>query len=92
LYVTILTLPNTLHIHCHYDLELAVASIIDIEIDIISVVILATAMLLWTADPGWPEHVKPELERRVRSLPSSFLLPPVAGELFVNADVYQERL
>jgi hypothetical protein len=81
-----------LHIHCHYDFELAVASIIGIEIDILSVVILAMVMLLWTAHPGCPEHAKPELERRVRSLPSSFLLPPVAGEVFVDADVCQESL
>lgn len=92
MYVTILTLPNTLHIHCRCDFELAVASTIGIEIGILSVDILAMAMLLWTAHPGCPEHVKPELERHVRSLLSFFLLSPVADELFVNADVCQERL
>jgi hypothetical protein len=92
LYVTILTLPNTSHIHCDCNFELAVAFIICIEIDILSFVILAMAMLLWTAYPGCPEHGKPELERRVRFLPSSFLLPPVAGELIVNGDRCQERL
>jgi hypothetical protein len=89
LYVTIQTLPNTLHIRCHCDFELAVVSIIGIEIDIRSVVILAMAMLLWIAHPGCPEYLRSELERRVRSLPSSFLLLHVAGEVFVNADVFQ---
>ena len=50
------------------------------------------AMSLWTAHPDCPEHLKSELERRVRSLPSFFLLPPIAGEVFINPDVCQERL
>ncbi|KAF7511454.1 hypothetical protein GJ744_004643 [Endocarpon pusillum] len=50
------------------------------------------AMSLWTAHPDCPEHLKPELERRVRSLPSSFLLPPIANEVFDNPNVCYERL
>jgi hypothetical protein len=50
------------------------------------------ATLLWTAHPDWPEHVKAELEARIRSFSSSFLLAPADGEVFDNADVYQERL
>jgi hypothetical protein len=42
---------------------------------------------LWTAHPDCPEHVKTDLEARVRSLPSSFLNVPVAGEVFDSADV-----
>ena len=47
---------------------------------------------LWTAHPDYPEHVKIELETRVRSLPPSFLLAPINGEVFENADVCHERL
>jgi hypothetical protein len=47
---------------------------------------------LWRAHPECPEHVKAELETRVRSLPSSFLLAPVDGEVFQNKDLSQERL
>jgi hypothetical protein len=50
------------------------------------------AMPLWTAHPDCPQHVKIELETRVRSFPSSFLLAPVDGEVFENADLCQERL
>jgi hypothetical protein len=50
------------------------------------------ATMLWRAHPECPEHVKAELETRVRSFPSSFLLAPVDGELFQNADICQERL
>jgi hypothetical protein len=39
-----------------------------------------------------PEHVKAELELRVRSLPSSFLVAPVDSEVFENAALCQERL
>jgi hypothetical protein len=47
---------------------------------------------LWTAHPDCPEHVQKELETRVRSFPPSFLLAPVAGEVFENGDVCKERL
>ncbi|ERF71028.1 hypothetical protein EPUS_03308 [Endocarpon pusillum Z07020] len=47
---------------------------------------------LWTAHPECPEHVKAQLEARVRSFPSSFLLAPVDGEVFENPDICQERL
>jgi hypothetical protein len=50
------------------------------------------ATVLWRAHPEYPEHVKAELETRVRSFSSSFLLAPVDGELFQNADTCQERL
>ena len=49
-------------------------------------------MPLWTAHPECPEHIKPVLEARVRSFPASFLLAPVAGEVFENPDLCQERL
>jgi hypothetical protein len=49
-------------------------------------------MALWSAHPDCPEHVKPELEARVRSLPPSFLLAPEAGEVFESADTCYERL
>jgi hypothetical protein len=47
---------------------------------------------LWTAHPDCPEHVKKELETRKRSFPPSFLLAPVAGEVFESGDVCEERL
>jgi hypothetical protein len=47
---------------------------------------------LWSAHSECPEHVKVELEARVRSFPPSCLLAPVAGEVFDNPDVCQERL
>ena len=50
------------------------------------------ATLLWSAHPECPEHVKSYLEARVRSFPPSFLLAPVAGEIFDNPDVCKERL
>ena len=50
------------------------------------------ATSLWTAHPDCPEHVKAELEARVRSFPSSFLLAPTPGEVFDNPDVCYERL
>ena len=50
------------------------------------------ATLLWTAHPECPEHVKSDLEARVRSFPPSFLLAPAAGEVFDNPDVCKERL
>jgi hypothetical protein len=53
--------------------------------------IVTIAAPLWTAHPDCPEHVKTDLEARVRSLPSS-LNVPVAGEVFDNADICQERL
>jgi hypothetical protein len=49
-------------------------------------------MSLWTAHPDYPARVKTQLKTRVRSFPPSFLLPPIAGELFVNPDTCQERL
>jgi hypothetical protein len=50
------------------------------------------ASFLWTAHSKCPEHRKPDLKARVRSLPSSYLLHPVAGEVFKNLDLCQERL
>ena len=50
------------------------------------------ATVLWLAHPECPEHAKAELELRVRSLPSSFLVAPVDGEVFENAALCQERL
>jgi hypothetical protein len=50
------------------------------------------ATVLCLAHPECPEHVKAELELRVRSLPSSFLVAPVDGEVFENAALCQERL
>jgi hypothetical protein len=47
---------------------------------------------LMDCSPGLPQHVKIELKMRVRSFPSFFLLAPVDGEVFENADLYQERL
>jgi hypothetical protein len=52
----------------------------------------AMASFLWTAHSEFPEHLKKNLEARVRSLPSSYLLRPVAGEVFENSDLCQERL
>ncbi len=49
-------------------------------------------MSLWTAHPDCPEHIKAELEARVRSFPPDFLELPIAGEVFENPDVCQERL
>jgi hypothetical protein len=51
-----------------------------------------SAAPLWTAHPYCPEHVKTELETRIRSFPPSFLLALVAGEVFKNRDVCKERL
>jgi hypothetical protein len=56
------------------------------------VVLVAMATLLWSPYPDCPEHVKPELEARVRSFPPSFLQALIAGEVFDNSDVCQERL
>lgn len=50
------------------------------------------AIPLWTAHPDRPEHIRVELEGRIRSFPASFLELPVAGEVFENPDVCQERL
>ena len=47
---------------------------------------------LWTAHSDCPEHVKIELEARVRSLPPFFLLFPIASEVFKDPDTCQERL
>jgi hypothetical protein len=46
----------------------------------------------WTGHPGCPEHVHPELEARVKSLPPLFLSCPANGEVFDNPDNFQERL
>ena len=91
MYGAILTFSNTLSSHCLYKFELAVASQRDLEIDILGVVFAMSAPL-WTAHPDCPEHVKRELETRIRSFPPSFLLAPVAGEVFENGDVCKERL
>jgi hypothetical protein len=47
---------------------------------------------LWIAHPKCPEHVKTGLETCVQSFTPSFLLAPIGGEVFENADVSQERL
>ena len=47
---------------------------------------------LWTAHPDCPEHIKIELEARVRSLPPFFLLFSTAGEVFEDPNTCQERL
>lgn len=47
---------------------------------------------LWTAHPECSEHVKSDLEARIRSFPPSFLLTPVAGEVFDNPNLCKERL
>ena len=49
-------------------------------------------MAQWTAHPDCPAHVKVGLEARVRSLPTSHLTAPVAGEVFENAQLCRERL
>ena len=38
------------------------------------------------------EHVKADLEARVRSFPPSYLLAPIAGEIFDNVELCKERL
>jgi hypothetical protein len=47
---------------------------------------------LWNAHPECPEHVKSDLEARVRWFAPSFLIAPLAGEVFDNPDVCKERL
>lgn len=49
-------------------------------------------MTSWTAHPNCPEHIREELEAKLRSLPPSFLVAPAAGEVFENADLCQDRL
>jgi hypothetical protein len=71
-------------------LKPAVAFYFDIEIEFLVLYFNMTA--LWDARPDCPEHLKIELKTRVRSFPPSFLLAPVDGEVFENADVCQERL
>ena len=55
-------------------------------------ILVAMATPLWTAHPECSEHVKAQLEARVRSFPSSFLFISVNGEVFENPDICQERL
>ena len=50
------------------------------------------ATQLWSAHPECPEHVKADLEARVRSFPPSYLLAPIAGEVFDNLELCKERL
>jgi hypothetical protein len=50
------------------------------------------AAQLWNAHPACPEHVKADLEARVRSFPSYYLLAPIAGEVFDNVELCKERL
>jgi hypothetical protein len=45
---------------------------------------------LWTAHPECPEHVKIELKTGVQSFLSFFLLVPISGKVFDNADVSQK--
>jgi hypothetical protein len=90
LYVAILRFSNVGIRLLFAKLNPAVASYFDIEIEIL--VLYFNITVLWTAHPDCPEHVKIKLETRVRSFPPSFLLAPVDGEVFDNADVCQERL
>jgi hypothetical protein len=48
--------------------------------------------LLWNAHPECSEHVESDFEASIESFPHSFLLAPVAGEVFDNPDVRKERL
>jgi len=50
------------------------------------------AAQLWNAHPECPEHIKADLEARVRSFPPSYLLAPIAGEVFDNLELCKERL
>jgi hypothetical protein len=50
------------------------------------------ASFIWTAHSECSEHLKTDLEERVESLLSSYLLRPVAGEVFENPDLCQEHL
>lgn len=50
------------------------------------------ATSLWSAHPQRSEHVKSDLEARVRSFPLSFLIVSMAGEVFDNSDVCKKRL
>jgi hypothetical protein len=50
------------------------------------------ATQLWSAHPACPEHIKADLEARIRSFPSSYLLAPITGEVFNNVELCKERL
>jgi hypothetical protein len=50
------------------------------------------AAQLWNAHPECPEHIKADLEAHAQSFPPSYLLAPVAGEVFDNLELCRERL
>jgi hypothetical protein len=78
LYVPFLCIPIFCHLADLLIFDLAVAQI--------------TTMAQWTAHPDCPAHVKAGLEARVRSLPPSYLLAPITGEVFENVQLCRERL
>jgi hypothetical protein len=90
LYVANLPAPNIMSFNCHLYSELAVASQIGVQIDILGVVL-----------PPWLRCGLPILialslsKSSSRSVygpfPPSFLLAPVAGEVFDNPGLCQER-
>jgi hypothetical protein len=46
----------------------------------------------WSAKPGCAPHHRAAVERLVNSLPSSYLLPPISGELFDSLEDCNQRL
>ena len=44
------------------------------------------------AKPGCPKHLVDIYERAVNALPSSYLLPPVIGEVFISIEACEQRL
>jgi MULE transposase domain len=46
----------------------------------------------WSAKPGCPRHHRAAVERLVNALPSSYLLPPLSGEVFDSLEDCNRRL
>jgi hypothetical protein len=44
------------------------------------------------AKPGYPRHLVDVYEKAVNALPSSYLLPPVTGEVFASVEACEQRL
>ena len=44
------------------------------------------------AKPGCPGHLGDVYEKAVNALPSSYLLPPVTGEVFASIEACEQRL
>jgi hypothetical protein len=44
------------------------------------------------AKPGCPRHLVDVYDRAVNALPSSYLLPPVTGEVFTSIEACEQRL